>query len=845
MAGLIGIVTFFPGSWVHAQEEPSISSVTIPRSKLDVPTPLDSSISASSSTLLPGMSGFSSTSISTTTSTPVVASSSTDEASGLDSANSDADSSLPPPEPWVIGAIAISGNKNVRPGVILDEIKAKKGGLYESSDLSHDIQSLLDLGDFERVGADITSLKKPIHSRYKDVSGSPFMVKLTFMITERPVIQSIVFKGNYNISSAILAEKVSLKKGDPLDMVKLGEGREKILKHYYKKGYLDATVKDSVATDTTTLKSQIVFNVHEGFKSKIFWVSLKGVKAFKKSKIKGLMKNERGKPFSKKALPEDVSEIEAFYKVHGFLDVQISTPVVWHSLDRKRIYIDLSIHEGQKYRFGDTTFSGNLVYTNHDLMKVLEYRKGREFNDEQFVDTIRAIQELYANKGYLKARVFPIKTYNNQTHLMDVHFSIVEGNVIYIERVRVEGNKATKTYALRREIVTNPGDPFSAAKVKRSRELLMNLGFLDSVNVNIESPDDPNEVDLTYDVVEGKPGMMTAGAAFSSIMGLFGTLSLTNMNFLGRAQQLSANWSFGQRILMYSLNWSTPFIGNSPTSLGVSLFDSMQISPFGGSLYAYTLYSKGATITVGPRFEDDQYLLNFSYTLSQMQISGVQAGFNNLLTQGTSVYSYGTVSFSRDTRNNIWDPTSGSINSLSMELAGGPFLGQVNFVEPTLKDGVYFHLFSIDEYPFVLSTMNRFSFIAPFGPTTVVPVFNRFFLGGENDLRGYEPTGEVGDPNGGTVYDVANIEFNFPVFREHQRTMAEFVTFFDIGSAWGGMNQMSYKIGTGQTDLKTDAGFGIKFTTPAFPIRLDWGYGFEHNPNEAKYVVTFGMGNLF
>ena len=179
---------------------------------------------------------------------------------------------------------------------------------------------------------------------------------------------------------------------------------------------------------------------------------------------------------------------------------------------------------------------------------------------------------------------------------MDVHFSIFEGNVIYVERVRVEGNKTTKTYALRREIITNPGDPFSAKKVKRSREMLMNLGFLDSVNVDIQSPDDPNEVDLTYDVVEGKPGMMTAGGAYSSIMGLFGTLSLTNMNFLGRAQKLSANWSFGQRILMYSVNWSTPFVGNSPTSLGISLFDSMQISPFGGSLYAYTLYSKGATV---------------------------------------------------------------------------------------------------------------------------------------------------------------------------------------------------------------------------------------------------------
>ena len=818
--------------------------MTVHYSKLDLPSPVDSSLIRSTAPALPGMAGFKAIAASSVPAVSV-SSASVSSSTAESSSGDEEDSDLPPPEPWVIGEIDVSGNKNVRKSVILDEVKARKGGLYESSDLSQDIQSLLDLGDFERIGADITALKKPVPARYKDVSGSPNEVKLTFLITERPVINTIVFKGSHAISAVVLSEKVALKHGDPLDLVKLDKGKAKILKLYNKKGYLDARVSDTVKTDTATLKTNIVFHVSEGKKSKIFWVSLKGVHAFKKSKIRGLMTNKRGKPFSSKALPQDIEKIKAYYEIHGYSDIKISTPVVWHSLDRLRIYINLKIKEGPLYRFGGTTFSGNLVFTSTDLFKVVEYRQGDVFNEEKFIDTIRAIQQKYANKGYLKARVFPIKTYNNETKEMDVHFSVFEGNVIYIERVRVEGNKTTKTYALRREIITNPGDPFSAKKVKRSREMLMNLGFLDSVNVDIQSPDDPNEVDLTYDVVEGKPGMMTAGGAYSSIMGLFGTLSLTNMNFLGRAQQLSANWSFGQRILMYSVNWSTPFVGNSPTSLGISLFDSMQISPFGGSLYAYTLYSKGATVTVGPRFEDDQYILNFSYTLSQMQIAGVQAGFNNLLTQGTSIYSYGTVSFSRDTRDNIWDPHSGSQNMISLELAGGPFMGQVNFFQPTLKDAIYYHMFSIDDYPFVLGALNRASIITPFGSTTVVPVFNRFFLGGENDLRGYEPTGEVGDPNGGSVFDVSTLSMSFPVVKSHQRSIADFETFFDAGSAWAGARQMNVEIGTGPTAIKTDAGVGIRFVTPAFPIRLDWGYGFEHAPNQAKSVVTFGMGQAF
>src|SRR6185503_8456176 len=134
---------------------------------------------------------------------------------------------------------------------------------------------------------------------------------------------------------------------------------------------------------------------------------------------------------------------------------------------------------------------------------------------------------------------------------------------------------------IKREVVVKPGDRFSAARVRKSREKIMNLGFMDEVDVDLQpAPNEPDKVDLTFDVTEGKPGVLTAGAAYSSVDGLIGTLSLQHLNLFGRAQKASVQWSFGKRVQDYSVSWTTPWLGNSPTSLGFDLYNTRRINPF-------------------------------------------------------------------------------------------------------------------------------------------------------------------------------------------------------------------------------------------------------------------------
>jgi len=749
----------------------------------------------------------------------------------------------------VIGDIKAVGLKNVKFSTLRAQIKARKGDLYDRPDLDKDIQALLGLGEFERVGAEITLLDIPVPANFRKVAGTDHEILLTFTVKEKPVIHKINFVGNKGLSKGTLADEVTLKVADPYDRFKLEEDRKKLVDKYREKGFLDASVETEVSIDTGTQKVEVTFKCVEEAKSRIELVEIAGVKSFKPRKLLGLMTNKYHKVFVEKDLAEDLKKIEAQYKNNGFLDVKLSTPVVSLSPDKTRIHIGFGVEEGRAYKFGDTTFTGYLVFKSSELYHAVDYKKGKIFNEQKYEDTIRAVQELYADVGRLHARVTPVKTLNPRTDLMDVRLEIIEGPISYVDHIDVEGNKATKTYVLRRECSIKSGERFSAARVRRCREKMMNLGFLDEVQPDLQpSPTDPDKVDLTYDVTEGKPGTLTAGAAYSSVDGLIGTLSVQHMNLFGEAQRVNLQWSFGKRVQDYSVTWSEPWIGDHHTSLSISLFDTKRVTPFDGDLSAYVLRRTGTTVGIGPRFEDDRYQLNLNYTLQQIRIEDVDStqNFDGELTPGTSIQSMIGAEIARDTRDSIIDPTRGTRNGVGAQLSGGPLFGDINYIKPSFSNQAHFKMFeAVDDWPFVMSIYNRGGYVTQYGASPSVPVQDRFFVGGQDSLRGYSPTGEAGAPDGGIIYDVANLEFGFPLAREHHKSIVKLVVFADAGGSWDQVRQITNRFGGDTTDLKSDVGLGIRFVTPAFPIRLDYGYGLNHQPGQKAYQINFGLGPLF
>jgi outer membrane protein insertion porin family len=740
--------------------------------------------------------------------------------------------------PWMVCDIEYQGLQNVKGRTVKSNTKAREKKNYEAGFVNEDIQSLVGLGLFEKVSVDINPLDG---ENYKDEP----CYKIIYHISEKPIIEKIEIEGRKKLSKGDIYDAMSLKKDDAFDSVQLEMDEKRVEKKYEEKGYIAAKVKIDYEMKPEKNKVVLKVNVDEGKRARVKEVRIIGLEDFPEKKVVKKLKNRNKKVFKKENVDKDLKRLTDFYKNDGYQDFEIKKSSITYSADSSEVYINYWIEEGVPSVFGETNFYGNAVYSDKELQKLIEYRKGKKFRQDRFDETITAIQERYADKGYLNAYVVPEKKLDSKTGKLDIDFTIEENNIVYIRYIDVGGYKATKPYVIKREVVAKEGDVFSRAKIVRSMEKIWNLGFFDDVQPGIHPTENKDEVDVTFDVVEGKPGMFTAGAAISSLDGLVGELSVQHMNLFGRAQRLAFSWSFGARVLDYSVSWTTPWIFGKPISFGTDLFNRRRVRPFGTDSTAYTEHRTGGRIRVGPRFNDDKYQLNFSYGYEEVEIDGVDDDLKDQITEGSYATSTLFSEFAIDTRDDIYDPKKGWRNSLSLSLTGGPLMGDVDFYKVGLSSNYNYKLFDLGTYPFVLAFSNRFGFVERFADTKEVPLFERYFLGGSESIRGYNSSSRVGPENGGTVYYIYNTELRFPLAKQRKRTILQGAFFFDMGNAWSGFDDVTLGVGPKEHQMKTGVGFGIRFTTPAFPIRLDWGYGLNHNPGEDRSELYFSIGNPF
>lgn len=748
--------------------------------------------------------------------------------------------------PWEVGEIDVVGNKNLKPKVLIKTGKAKKGKLYKKSDISSDIELIMGLGSIENISVDISPLPHTSTSqKYQKDTSYPHKVKITYSIVEKPAIKKIKVSGQKKLSASSVKSAMDTKEKDFLDEFRLREDMLKITEKYNDKGYIDAKADYKATCDTTTALCEIDVQVEEGPRAMMAAVEFSGVNAFKEKKLRKKLKNRPNKKYSPKELESDLTALSTYYKDNGYADFKIVSSSVSFNENRSGVTLNINVEEGAIQYFGATFFSGNTVYMPSDFKQSIFYSRGRKYNQEKFRDTISGIQNKYADKGYLKAEIVPERTFNEKTGETDITFIITEHEPIYVGHIDIEGNKTTKSYVFKREVAQKEGEIFNASKIRRSQEKMFNLGFIDDVRLVINPTEEPDKVDLVFDVEEGKPGMLTAGAGISSSEGFVGTVSLSHLNLFGKAYRTSLSYNFGKNTQDFNLNFSTPWIYDKPIRLGVDMYNTRHYKPYQDQLHAYTEKRTGGRISLTPRFEDDRYYFTTAYTLENVRVYEVDSEFKNEIEDGESVSSSMFLEVARDTRDSVWDPTRGSKLSLGVEYTGGIFLGDTNFYKPTLSYSFNHTLFSIGDYPFVLAISNRLGFVERFGKTKSVPVYERYFLGGADTVRGYKNNGQIGPEEGGKVYDVLNIEFKFPLAREKRRTIVQWAFFFDIGNSWDKFTDMNTRVGSGIEDLKAGAGFGIRFTTPAFPIRLDWGYGFNHRPGHDLSDIYFTLGSMF
>jgi len=729
-----------------------------------------------------------------------------------------------------ISAVLIEGIKNVKEKTVRGQIKSKKGVAYAEETVKADMQSILELGFFENV----------------EVSVDTPTWRVTFKIREKPYIKNVNFKGNKVFSLGKLKGEITLKEKEYYDLSKLEESKSKVATLYKEKGYADIKLETIPTIDERTNQMTLTFILTEGNRILIGDVTVEGVKAYKPKKILGLMKTKRKKVYKEETFADDRKEIEKFYKDNGYMQVEINKPEVTYNKERTLMYIRLHIKEGLKYKIGTITFKNNTVFTRKELDKAMYLKPGNIYNEEKMQESLQTVQEMYSDKGYLHAKVRSEFDPDDQKKIMNITFDITENEIVYLGMLYVDGLTSTKEFVIRREVLLKEGDVFSAAKVRRSLEKINNLGFIESVEPELQPTEKHNVMDLVLNVTEGKPGMLTAGAGYSSVDKLVGTLQLSHINLFGRAERLNLQYEFGATKNDYSISWTEPWFMNKPVSLGLSLFNTQTQLAYSTTLDAYQENRKGGSVTVGPRLSDI-YSLSFSYAYEDIAIIIIDPSVALSTANPTGISASEAITSSiqssiiRDTRDNIFDASRGSKQSLTFQYAGGPFGGNTNFIKTVAASSWYIPTF----WKFVLSFNITAGGIDKFNTDQDVPIYERFYVGGADTVRGYQYRTEIGPLQGGKAMAVANVEYKFPIVQEKNHTVLQGVLFYDVGGSWLSADDVDLSLGTETNKLKAGIGFGIRFTTPVFPLRLDWGYGLNHNPGQELSQFYFTIGNIF
>ncbi|HYA31502.1 MAG TPA: outer membrane protein assembly factor BamA, partial [Thermodesulfovibrionales bacterium] len=504
----------------------------------------------------------------------------------------------------------------------------------------------------------------------------------------------------------------------------------------------------------------------------------------------------------------------------------VSDPEIELRPDKKGMNITIHVSEGDQYKISSVAITGNKVFPEDQLRKLVTSGPGKVFSKEVLRKDISAMTDLYMQKGYALANVFPDIVPDEAAKQLQITYKVEEGDIYRVGRIEISGNTKTADKVIRREIRLDEGEVFNGALLKRSYERINNLQFFETVDISPKPKYEEKLLDIDVKVKEKATGFLSVGGGYSSVDKLIGMVDVTQGNLFGTGQYVKARAELGGRMSFYELSYKNPWFLDKPLAFNADLYRSNR---------DYINYSRRAT---GGGFGFGKELGeywggNISYNLERATIYGVTAGASSIVTEqiGTKITSSITPSLTRDSRDNFLDPSRGSRNSVYVTFAG---LGGDNAFIKGLVDSAWF--FPVGST--TISLRGRFGYATGLFNKTL-PLYERFYVGGIYTMRGFGfgqagPKDDRGEYIGGTKELIFNTEYIFPIASDLK---LKGVVFFDAGNSY----DASEAIGT----LRYSTGSGFRWISPLGPIRVEWGYNLQRKPGESASKIEFTFGSFF
>ncbi|MGI8603145.1 MAG: outer membrane protein assembly factor BamA [Verrucomicrobiales bacterium] len=747
-----------------------------------------------------------------------------------------------------IGAGVVDRNR------ILANMSLKVGSTFTQDKSDADIKNLIATGDV----ANVNIIPEP------EGDG----VKVVVMVEARTNLGEVAFLGNSAISSKVLQDEAELRIGAVVDEAKLQEAQRKIQELYQKRGFPDVgiTYRQEKAADTGF--TRVTFIINEGQRALLHKIRFEGNTVFSERELRKITDvGERDwwrvwnwtKRISNEKVEATIATLEAKYQDNGYMNARVV------GVDRvpagDKVDLVFRISEGQKFDITAVGIEGMTTFPKEELLPSLQLTAGEPYSAGNIKADMRMIRDYYGARGYADVSVTPriARAGGNQ---LAVTYLVAEGTKSYVRKINIEGNTKTKDEVIRRELAVVPGEEFSTTKLQVSQRRLENLGYFEQpVDFTHTETETAGYKDINIAVREKSTGSVQLGAGFSSIDSLIGILEVTQTNFdlfnwpsfTGAGQRFRSRIQYGLKRRDFELDFTEPWFMGQRLAFGTELYyrDLLYLSDY----YDQQVFG-GALSLTKPLGEHAR--LRTEYRLQNVEIYNVDAGdrveidpdatdprerFENRggaseaieQEQGTFLQSTLGLIYTHDTRDVLLGVTRKG-HKVSAEGYFSGLGGDVETYQLSLSGSQYISL----PFDSVFKIEGAIDVIDAWGGERV-PIFQRQFLGGANNLRGFDfrdvgPKDENGEPLGGLTSTYVTAEYNFPLFWKMRG-----VIFADMG-----MVSSSYFDFGG--DWNTDVGLGLHLygILPQGPIRFEVGFPIQSDEfNDDGAQFNFNIGYRF
>ena len=740
------------------------------------------------------------------------------------------------------------GPPAVSDSLILANVRIEAGSKYNRNAIDDDVRNLYATGYFYAI---------QILEEYDVDKG----YHLIYLVQGNPTLTDIRFEGNTKYKDSKLLKTIESKIGRPLNDRRLFEDAQAIKKLYQKAGYPATKVDYVRSIDEQAGRATATFKVEEAPKIRIEDVIFEGATAFKQSKLRKAIKTRRWWMFSwltgsgsykEDQFEEDRDKLADFYRNEGYLDFELKD-VKFDYPEPNRMVMRLQVFEGRQYRVGSVGFSGVTLIDTNAITRGLKMPTGKVFTPSGLYDDMEIVEDAYGIIGHIDARVRPQKNANVETGNMDLVYDITEGERVFIERIEIRGNTKTKDRVIRRELLVNPGEPFNKVLVKYSTNRVGLLNYFEKVGWTDENTDVPNRRDLLINVDEKSTGNVQVGAGLSTVDSLVGFAEISQSNFdlfnppyfTGGGQKAIIRMQLGTERQDYTLTFQEPWMFGRKLIFNQDLYHRE-------ASYQSTLYNEkrtGTSTAFTRPLGSERLRGTLSYTLENVGILDVSPAASPAIKdeEGETLISEVGLRFDYDQRGGGFMPNRGYRTILDFGVAGGPLGGETDFYRVELRHAHYFPGFGEGH---IIEVLARAGVIDNYGRSDDVPLFNRWFLGGAFNMRGFDyrdvgPKDITGEPLGGETYWFSSFEYSIPIIDR-----VRLAAFYDIGMVYQNAYSFDSKVYDSNGNLTIDTGkfndnfgLGIRLNLPIGPLVFDYGIPINSDSrNESSGKFQFRAG---